>query len=1199
MLSTLAHLPEVKNLDATACDRLFRELNAKYPVYSSISAATPAGAVFASSGPPDPAAADLSGRKSFREALRTLDFSAGDYAETKSGKAPSICFSYPVLDADKKPLAVMHAALKFEGCVQLLKQSGLPEGYSCDITDDSGIRLFSFPENAARAPGVAVSREAFDVMSAGPGPAKTGKTSLKGFDRVAAFERLRLRDAPSPYLYLIVGNVDGRTLHAADMEMLGCLCGLGVLAVFALAFVRKAAGCGEYMGGDAGVQKSPGGRKAAGEARVAELAGANELLRLEVAESVKAEETLRAVLILAEDEKSKSESIIASITEGLTIIDRDFKVVYQNEISKTFVGNCVDKYCYRAAHNRDSVCEQCPVLKCFEDGKMHKSERGKLFNGEMIYFEIAASPLRNATGEVSGAIELARDITQRKLAEEKLMSSEERLKIIFESAPDPYYLTDLEGRIVDGNKAALKITGYAKKDLVGKNLLELGLLQPEQVRKAVEVLARTAAGHPSGPDEFTLKRKDGTTVFIESRSFPTVIRGQRLLLGIARDITKRKTAEESFLESQQRLSDIIDFLPDATFVIDRAGKIIAWNRAMEEMTGLSAEAMLGKGGHEYALPFHGERRPMLIDLVLDHDEEVEAKYVTLHRKGGLLAAQTFSPSLRGHAAYLFGTASALYDSRGNIVGAIESIRDVTGHKIMEEAVARAEEKYRDIFENSITGIYQVTPEGRFMSLNMSIANLLGYRSPEELINEVSTAWDLYVHPERRSELHRRLEEHRSVHDFEAELFRKDRSVVWVALNVSAVRNSAGQIVHIEGTASDITDKKLLRAQLDQAQKMEAIGTLAGGIAHDFNNILTPIIGYTELSLNMVSEDGRLSHNMRQVLLSANRAKDLVRQILTFSRKTDQERKPVRVGLIIKEALKLLRSSLPSTIDIRQSLHADAVESTAMADPTQIHQVLMNLCTNAAYAMRAKGGTLTVILENVEAGPRAGKGGPDIEPGPYLRLSVADTGHGMDDEVKQRIFDPYFTTKGPNEGTGLGLAVVYGIVKNLYGAIAVSSAPREGAVFDVYLPRTRTIPAREASPSVPLPTGQGTILVVDDEKFIVDMVKEMLETLGYVTVPRYSSSDALETFETRPESFDLVITDMTMPHMTGIDLAKKIFAIRPHTPLILCTGFSETMDENRMKPLGIKKLLMKPVSMRDLADAVSNILVRGRPDTLVH
>ena len=526
-------------------------------------------------------------------------------------------------------------------------------------------------------------------------------------------------------------------------------------------------------------------------------------------------------------------------------------------------------------------------------------------------------------------------------------------------------------------------------------------------------------------------------------------------------------------------------------------------------------------------------------------------------------------------------------------GRVWYFRDITERKLMEEAVSRAEEKYRDIFENSVTGIYQMTMEGRFLNVNMATACMAGYDSPEELLNEAGDVLQLYVHPERRSEMLRMIGRHGSVRDFEAEFFRKDKGVVWVSLNARAVRDSTGEVAYLEGTASDITDRKLLRAQLDQAQRMEAIGTLAGGIAHDFNNILTPIIGYSELCLSMVPEEGKLSHNMRQVLVSANRAKDLVKQILTFSRKAKQEKRPVQVSLLVKEALKLLRSSLPSTIEIRQFMDPDANESTTMADPTQIHQVLMNLCTNAAHAMRDKTGTLTVTLENVEIGQCAEIVSPDLGPGPYLSLSVADTGCGMDAALQRRIFDPYFTTKGPNEGTGLGLAVVYGIVKDLFGAIAVSSQPGKGTTFEVYFPRTETVPAASSILSEILPTGRGRVLVVDDERFIVDMVREMLETLGYETIARYSSVDALEAFKAAPENFDLVVTDMTMPHMTGVDLAKEIFMIRPHTPIILCTGFSETVEEHKIKQLGIKELLLKPVSMRDLAGAVKKAVAQAK------
>ena len=918
------------------------------------------------------------------------------------------------------------------------------------------------------------------------------------------------------------------------------------------------------------------------------------------------------------------------------------------------------------------------------------------------------------------------DVTERKRAEEALRDSETRLRAITDSARDAILMMDQGGVITYWNPAAERILGYTREEASGRNLH--GLIAPQRYHAAHHAafpgFVETGRGEATGKTlELVARRKHGEEIPVELSLSAVFMNGWQAV-GLLRDITERKQAEEKLKESQQRFIDIIDFLPDATLVIDRDGRVLAWNRAIEEMTGVSKKEMIGKGDHACTVPFYGDRRPHLLDLIDTRDEEIESRYQHVTRKGGILYAETYVPCLHGgEGAYVFSTGAPLFDAHGNRVGAIESIRDITEQrqaqealrrseekyrelvenansiilrmdnlgnvifinefaqsffgyseeeilgknvvgtivppvetsgrdlrfliediavnpdrysaninenmrrcgervwiawtnkpiryengrvmevlcvgnditerKLMEKAVAEAEAKYRDIFENSVTGIYQVGLDGHFLQVNTAIAHILGYDSTEELLSEASNVRHLYVRPERRSELLRLIEEHGSVREFEVEFFKKDKSVVWVSLDIRSVRNSTGGIVYSEGTASDITDRKLLKARLVQAQKMEAIGTLAGGIAHDFNNMLTPIIGYTELSLNMVREDNRLSHNMSQVLLSANRAKDLVRQILTFSRKTEHEQKPVQVSLIIEEALKLLRSSVPSTIDIRQSMHLDAFNSTTMADPTQIHQVLMNLCTNAAHAMRAKGGTLAITLENAEVGKRARRGTPDMEPGTYLKLSVSDTGHGMNETVKQRIFDPYFTTKGPDEGTGLGLTVVYGIVKSLSGAIAITSEPGKGATFDVYLPKAKTIQAPAAELSEPLPTGHGRVLVVDDEKSIVDMVKEMLETLGYEAVPRYSSTDALEAFRARPESFDLVITDMTMPHMTGIDLTKEILMIRPHTPLILCTGFSETVDQNKIKPLGIKKLLMKPVSMRDLAVAVNEILVRDR------
>jgi PAS domain S-box-containing protein len=419
--------------------------------------------------------------------------------------------------------------------------------------------------------------------------------------------------------------------------------------------------------------------------------------------------------------------------------------------------------------------------------------------------------------------------------------------------------------------------------------------------------------------------------------------------------------------------------------------------------------------------------------------------------------------------------------------------------------------------------------------------------------------------------------------------RKDGSLYEVEVTASPVRDESADIINYVGIYRDITHEMKLERELRQAQKMEAIGRLAGGIAHDFNNVLTGIIGYTEMALHKAQPGDSIHHYLRRVLDGSSRASDLVKQILTFSRQTELERKPVHIAPVIHEGLKLLRSSLPSTIEIRQDIAVPPQEGMVLADATQIHQVLMNLCTNSAHAMQAKGGVLTVALSSLQADTQLLSQNSDLSEGPHICLTVSDTGHGMDVAVMERIFDPYFTTKKTGEGTGIGLAVVQGIVKSLSGAISVSSEPGEGTTFHVFLPRIEqeTPPAMEtiASPS----TGSESILFIDDELTLVDLGKEVLESLGYRVSGITSSLQALEAFRAQPGGFDLVITDMTMPGLTGKELALELLAIRPDIPIILCTGFSEVVDENQAKAAGIREFIMKPYLVSDLADAVRKVL----------
>ncbi|MFN2302957.1 MAG: ATP-binding protein, partial [Anaerolineales bacterium] len=363
----------------------------------------------------------------------------------------------------------------------------------------------------------------------------------------------------------------------------------------------------------------------------------------------------------------------------------------------------------------------------------------------------------------------------------------------------------------------------------------------------------------------------------------------------------------------------------------------------------------------------------------------------------------------------------------------------------------------------------------------------------------------------------------------------------------------------------------------------------GGIAHDFNNILMPLLIHTEMTLDALPEDSPWIFSLEEVLKAGNRAKDLVKQILAFSRQSDEQKTHMKIKLVVEDCLKLLRSSLPSTIQIRLNTETQEGADTVYADPTQVHQVLMNLCTNAYHAMRKDGGTLEVSLVNINIDSNSETSLPDLNPGIYHRLSVRDTGCGMEKEIMDRIFDPYFTTKGKGEGTGLGLSVVHGIVKNHEGEITVESELGKGTVFHVFFPVAEIEGEAEIKEVVEIPGGNERVLFVDDEHATTDVMKKMLERLGYTVKTRTNSLEALEAFQADPDGFDLVITDMTMPYMTGAELARKIMHIRQDIPIILCSGFSEQMNEAKAQKIGIRAFIMKPVIRSELAQIIRDVL----------
>ena len=940
------------------------------------------------------------------------------------------------------------------------------------------------------------------------------------------------------------------------------------------------------------------------EARTGQLRTANEQLRQEVLDRRRAEKELKKA-------NDYLESIFQDSPDAIVIVDEHGRLVKWSNMAAVLYGAGIEKYkgkkvfeFYADPEERDRMLTQLR-----RDGFVNKYEINmKTESGGSFPVELSISMLKDNQRRTIGSVAISRDlstfrqmvetltltnerltreIAARKKVEVSLRKSENAYRAIFENTGTATVIIEADTTISLANAEYERLSGFSRKELEGRKkwtefVVEEDLERMRQYHRDRRADLEAAPHHY----EFRFRNCYGGVrhILLTIELIPGTSRSLASLL----DITERKEMEKCLKESQQWLTDIIDFLPDATFVIDIHGRVIAWNRAMEDMTGITAEEMLGKGDYEYALPFYGEHRPILIDLALKPQQEIEKQYLYVTKRDRILAGEVHSSTLRQRGAYLSGKASVLHDSKGCVVGAIESIRDITERKRVEQALARAEEKYRSIFENAVMGLFQTSPEGRVISANLALARILGYDSPEEVLEKFSDiSKQLYVHPERRSELLSLIAQGEIVQEFEVQFYRKDGSIAWVTLNVRAVRNGRREIIHLEGSVQDISDRRALEARLRQAQKMEAMGTLAGGIAHDFNNILAAIIGYTEMTKSRLQQPQLIGY-LDRVLKSSDRAKNLVRQILTFSRGVEQEKMPVDVKLLIKEALKLLRSTLPSTIEIRQEFPNEV--SSVLADPTQVHQILMNLCTNAAYAMRERGGVLAISLKDEWLTPDRISCDKDLPVGHYVKLQVGDTGTGIAPEVIHRIFDPFFTTKKQGEGTGLGLSMVYGIVRAYGGTVCVQSRPGEGAVFSAYLPAISQDPAprRESTEVIP-EGGREHILFVDDEEILMEMARDILGELGYDVTGTSNSGKALEVFRSQVDYFDLVITDMTMPGMTGADLAREILRLRPEMPVILYTGHSDLITEEEARRLGIREYMMKPFSIKGIAQVIRRVL----------
>ncbi len=742
------------------------------------------------------------------------------------------------------------------------------------------------------------------------------------------------------------------------------------------------------------------------------------------------------------------------------------------------------------------------------------------------------------------------------------------LNQIFNTAGHGMTVIDKDFNVLLTNERFSRLAGVSEEETKGKKCYEI--FPDSSCHTSACPLTRIVGGEERVESDVEKERGDGSRVPCIVTATP--FRGpDGELLGIVedlKDITERKQTEKTLKESEDKYRTIFETTGTATMIVDEDAVISMVNTEFEKIFGFAKTDIEGTQNWD---------KFIVEDALIKMGE-----YHALRRNDPNAAPWNYEVrgiDKKGNLKDLFLTISVIPGTKKSVV----SILDITDRKRVEqEHVLLA-----TAIEQAAEGITIIDRDGTIQYANPASERISGYRR-EELIGQNhsilrSSKYDKEFYGAMMDKLSRG--EMWTGHMFNE---KKDGTPYKVEASISPIRDNAGTIFYYVMIARDVTREADLETQLRQVQKMEAIGTLAGGIAHDFNNILAAIMGYTEMALYDVPEGTSGRRNLEQVLKAGYRGKDLVKQIITFSRRRDEERRPMQISPIVKEALKLLRASLPTTIDIRQNIKSQS--GMVLADPTQIHQVLMNLISNAAYAMREKGGVLEVSLTDVDISPEdVAPPHPDLKPGPYLKLTVSDTGHGIENAIRERIFDPFFTTKKPGEGTGMGLAVVHGIVKSYGGAILVDSEPGKGSTFAVFFPRIEGNLLPEVDSAAPMPTGKEHILFVDDEAALADMVQQMLERLGYSVVAKTSSLEALEVFKVHPDQFDLVITDQTMPHMAGADLAKELMRIRPKIPIILCTGFSEVMSAEEAKTLGIRAFLMKPFATRALAETIRHAL----------
>jgi PAS domain S-box-containing protein len=688
-----------------------------------------------------------------------------------------------------------------------------------------------------------------------------------------------------------------------------------------------------------------------------------------------------------------------------------------------------------------------------------------------------------------------------------------------------------------------------------------------------------ATGAPNWQQDFRCIDRHGRTHwFTQAASIETLGHGRWRVTTINTEITERVLAQEALRTSEERLSSIFRYSPTAISIVRAAdNRFVEVNEAFTKHTGYTREEIIGR---------------TILELNLwenSRDREIITR--ELQETGASLAFKVRGRRKSGEIGIGIGAMTkVVLNGEAHLVSLIQ---DFTEQERAEEARRESDQRFRQVTEN-INEVFWLTDADKREMIYISPAyQCVWARSCESLYADPAS-WIEALYPDDRERVRAAVAlQAQGGYDIEYRIVRPDGTVRWVHDRAFPIRDGGGQIYRVAGVAADITAKRQLEEQLRQTQKLESLGTLAGGIAHDFNNILTGVLGSAEIALQDLPDAHPARQWIANILIAADRATELVKQILTFGRKHESRMEPRRIQRDVTEALRLLRCSIPTTIRIESQIAAAC--PPVVADATQIHQVIMNLCTNAWHAVPSRGGVIEVSLAPVDVTPEFAATRLSLTPGPHALLIVRDNGCGMTPETLARIFEPFFTTKAQGHGTGLGLAVVHGIVQSHHGAIFVQSTPGVGTHFEVFLPTIAEAGARAPEGDIEQPLARGrqeNILLVDDDGVALAATRGQLEHLGYRVTAVSDARMALKLFQTLPAAFDLVLSDSTMPGLTGRDLCEKILGLRPDLPVLLASGFADIKTSDDARAAGVREVLRKPTPLAVLATTIARYLGNG-------